>query len=62
MDVTNCGHSIDTSIKYSAKRLIKTKNQEIICNIFSMWISYFGPPKRFLDNNGGEFNDEGYKK
>ena len=25
-----------------------------------MWISYFGPPKHFLSDNGGEFNNGGY--
>ena len=49
---------------YFAARLIKTKrSEEIICNIFLMWISYFGTPKRFLCENGGEeFNNEGYRQ
>ena len=45
-------HLIDTSTRYSAARLIKTKrSEEIICNIFLMWISYFGPPKCVLSDN-----------
>lgn len=56
-------HLIDTSTRYSAARLIKTKkSEEIIRNIFLMWISYFGAPKRFLSDNGGEFNNEGYRQ
>ena len=52
-------HLIDTSTRYSAARLIKSKrSKEIIHNIFLMWISYFGCPKRFFSDNGGEFNNE----
>ena len=46
-------HLIDTSTRYSAARLIKSKrSKEIIHNIFLMWISYFGCPKRFLVTMG----------
>ena len=68
LDLKGCGHNqywilhlIDTSTRYSAVRLIKTKRSEkIIRNIFLMWISYFGHPKYFLNDNGGEFNNERY--
>ena len=26
-----------------------------------MWISYFGPPNRFMSDNGGEFNNSAYR-
>ena len=56
-------HLIDTFTSYSAARQIKTeRSKEIICNIFFIWISYFGPPKHFWSDNGGEFNNEGYQE
>ena len=56
-------HLSDTSMRYSAVRLIKTnKSEEIIHKIFLMWISYFGPSKCFFSDNEGEFNDEGYQQ
>ena len=69
LDLREHGHNqywilylIDTSARYSAARLIKTKkSEEIIHNIFLMWILYFGAPKQFLSNNRGGFN-EGYQK
>ena len=30
--------------------------------IMKRWISYFGQPKRFLADNGGEFLTEEYKE
>ena len=55
-------HLIDTSTKYSGARMIKIKRrEEIVCNIFLMWISYFGPPKCFLSDNGRELYFEGYQ-
>ena len=45
-------HLIDTSTRYSAVWLIKTqKSEEIICNMFLMWISYFGASKWFSSDN-----------
>lgn len=51
-------HLTNASPKYSAARLIKSNNLgEIICNIFRMWITYFGAFKH-LDKNKQEFNNE----
>ena len=53
-------HLIKVSTRYSAARLIKTKSEELICNIFLMWIPYFGPQSRFLSGKEEELNNEGY--
>ena len=55
-------HLIDCFSRYSAARIIKSKKQEVIIkNIYMMWISYFGPPNRFMSDNGGEFNNSAYR-
>ena len=47
-------HLIDSATRYSAACLVTTKHQdEIIQNIYLMWISYFGHPHKFLSDNGG---------
>lgn len=55
-------HLIDLFTRYSAACVRNTKRQEIIVDgIMKMWISYFGKPKKFLADNGGEFSNESYK-
>ena len=53
-------HLIDHFTRYSQSCVIRTKKkEEIIKRIFEIWIRYFGPSKKFLSDNGGEFcNDE----
>lgn len=53
-------HLIDHFTRYSASCVIKTKKkEEIVKRIFEVWIRHFGPAKKFLTDNGGEFcNDE----
>ena len=52
-------HLIDASCKYSAACLIKSKQKNVIvAAIFRMWIAYFGCPKKFLSDNGGEFAND----
>lgn len=49
-------HLIDHVSRFSAASLIKSKKPNAIIDaIFKIWISVFGPPKRFLSDNGGEF-------
>ena len=49
-------HLIDHVSRFSAAAIIPSKQaNEIISKIFKIWISVFGPPKRFLSDNGGEF-------
>ena len=56
-------HLIDAATRYSAACLIRTKNQdEIVRNIYQIWIAYFGAPKQFLSDNGGEFSNEKYRE
>ena len=52
-------HLIDNATRYSAAAVIPCKTKEVIIeNIFKHWISIFGCPKKFLSDNGGEFNNE----
>merc|ERR1712215_103609 len=56
-------HLIDSATRYSVATLITTKHQdEILRNIYLMWISYFGYPKKFLSDNGGEFSNERFRE
>ena len=49
-------HLIDHLSRFSAAAVVKSKKpNEIIAKVFQCWISIFGPPKRFLHDNGGEF-------
>ena len=43
--------------------LIRTKHpDEIIRRVYLLWIAYFGSPKKFLSDNGGEFSNETYRE
>ena len=47
-------HLIDHVSRFSAASLIRSKKpNDILDSIFKIWISIFGPPKRFLSDNGG---------
>ena len=35
--------------------------EEIIKQVFRIWVSIFGSPKKFLVDNGGEFNNEDFR-
>ena len=49
-------HLIDHVSRFSAAAIVKSKKpNDILDAIFKVWISVFGPPKRFLSDNGGEF-------
>ena len=49
-------HLIDHVSRFSAASFVSSKKpDEIISKIFKCWISVFGPPKKFLSDNGGEF-------
>ena len=46
-------HLIDHVSRFSAAAYLNSKKpEEIIDKIFQIWISIFGPPKRFLSDNG----------
>jgi hypothetical protein len=56
-------HLIDSATKYSVGRIVYSKKKgEIVQNVFSCWIAYFGSPRMFLSDNGGEFNNEEYRE
>ena len=56
-------HLIDSATRYSAASLVFSKRQdEIIRNVYLMWISYFGAPLKFLSDNGGEFSNDQYRE
>ena len=39
--------------------LIKTKKKDVVvAQIFKIWISYFGSPRKFFSDNAGEFANE----
>ena len=52
-------HLIDAATRYSGGCLICTKKkEEVVSRIFKIWIGYFGCPKKFFSDNGGEFANE----
>jgi transposase InsO family protein len=56
-------HMIDSATRYSAACIVYSKRaEEIIDSIFSMWITYFGAPRKFLSDNGGEFSNDSFRE
>lgn len=53
-------HLIDHATRYSSGCIIHNKRKEtIVEGILLYWVKWFGPPKKYLCDNGGEFvNDE----
>ena len=55
-------HLVDHATRYSASCVIYTKRkEETIKKIFQIWISIFGSAKKFLVDNGGEFNNDEFR-
>ena len=55
-------HLVDHATKYSASVVIKSKKKEtIVEQLVKMLIEIFGHPKKFLVNNGGEFDNDGFR-
>ena len=51
-------HIIDHLTRFSMVKVIYSKDKEVIVeSVFTHWISIFGRPKRFLSDNGGEYNN-----
>ena len=49
-------HLVDIATSYTAAVIIDTKKKEIVVDrIFKIWLAYFGAPKRFHSDCGGEF-------
>jgi transposase InsO family protein len=56
-------HLIDASSRYSTATLIHTKHKdEIVKQIFRIWIAYFGCPRKFMLDNGGEFSNDVFRE
>ena len=56
-------HMIDTATRYSAGCLTNTKDKNVIVSkVMQTWVRYFGSPKKFLFDNGGEFSNETMKE
>ena len=56
-------HLIDHLTRFSTAIIVKFKeSEEIIAGIFRSWIHIFGPPGKFLTDNGGEFANEKFLK
>ena len=56
-------HLIDLFSRYSVACVRRSKKQDVMIDaIMKTWISYFGQPKRFLADNGGEFLNEDYRE
>ena len=48
---------------FSAAAIVKSKEkEEIIKNIFKIWISIYGSPLKYFSDNGGEFSNENYNE
>ena len=55
-------HYIDHFTRFSAGVIIPNKKPETVLKAFlDCWISFFGPPKSILSDNGGEFNNDKFK-
>ena len=52
-------HFVNHSTRYSASCVIYTKRKKEI--IFQIWISIFGSAKKFLIDNGGEFDSDEFR-
>ena len=60
---TNLLHLIDHATRLSACAIVKSKKpEEIIRQIFKIWISIYGCPEKFLTDNGGEFSNDDFRK
>lgn len=56
-------HMIDSATKYSAACIITSKHKDVIINsMFRVWFSYFGFPRKFLTDNGGEFSNDLFRE
>ena len=52
-------HAIDHLTRFSAAAVCKSKEATVILkNLVKCWISIFGPPEKFMVDNGGEFANQ----
>ena len=56
-------HMIDAATRYTAVSLIQSKNKDLVVSrIFQIWIAYFGAPKKFHSDCGGEFCNDVFRE
>ena len=56
-------HLIDLFTRYSVACVRISKRQDrIVDAVMKTWVSYFGSPKQFLADNGGEFSNSEYRE
>ena len=56
-------HLIDLFTRYSVACVRSSKRQDqIVDAVMKAWVSYFGTPRRFLADNGGEFANAEYRE
>ena len=56
-------HIIDSATRYSAACLVGSKKQDVIIGcVYRIWICYFGPPRKILTDNGGEFSNDSFRE
>ena len=49
-------HMIDHKTRFSSAKMVRSKEKEtVVKSVFTNWISVFGPPKKFMSDNGGEY-------
>lgn len=49
-------HQIDHRTRFSTVKVIRSKDkEEVVSSVFTHWINIFGPPKKFMTDNGGEY-------
>ena len=54
-------HMIDHLTRFSMAKVIRSKDREVLIeSVFTHWIAIFGRPKKFLSDNGGEYNNENF--
>lgn len=64
MDLKHVGrhnvlHIVDTFTRFRSAAVVENKEPDtIIQSLFTAWIGFFGTPKKFLVDNGGEFNNK----
>ena len=54
---------INHTTRFSIGAIIHSKHKEVIIDkVFKHWMALFGTPNLFLSDNGGEFNNDVFRK
>ena len=54
-------HMIDHRTRFSSAKVVYSKGKEtIVESVFTHWINVFGPPKKFMSDNGGEYVNQSF--